>query len=155
MVKIQVLLPMKNWPTSFPGPFHRISGKNFIRKKRKIEVTFCNCLFKRHRLNFRFYCKKTVNKGWITYRFSYALRHDDANKMNPTHCHMRHSQIFDKIDRNIFVLRNLILGWGRLVRLARARLVKARLVFSIKSIDLGELLIVEGSRIHQNKSWYY
>ena len=41
-----------------------------------------------------------VPKGQVTYRFSYAMRHNEANKMTPppTSCHMRHSQSFDKID---------------------------------------------------------
>ena len=53
---------------------------------------------------------------------------------------MRHSQNFDKTDRflkpvfKIFILRNLIVGWGK-------GLLKKGLVFCIKSIDLGEGLI--------------
>ena len=76
-----------------------------------------------------------------------ALCHNDANKMTLHPLHMRHSQIFDKIDSflkpvlNIFILRNLILGWGRW-------LLTRGLVFCIKSIDLGELLIVVESSIH-------
>ena len=58
-------------------------------------------------------------KGRVTYRFSYALRHNDANKMtpHPTPLHMRHCQIFGKIDSflkpvlNIFILRILIVRW--------------------------------------------
>ena len=54
---------------------------------------------------------------------------------------MRHSQNFDKIDSfvkpvlNIFILHNLIVGW-------RSHLLKSVLVFCIKPIDLGEVLIV-------------
>ena len=66
----------------------------------------------------------------ITYRFSYAMRPNDTNKMTPlpspslppththTPCHMRHSQNFDKIKSflksvwNIFIVGNIIVGWG-------------------------------------------
>ena len=94
------------------------------------------------------------SKGRVTYRFLHAMCHKDTNKMTPTTYHMHHSQNFDKIDSflkpalNIFILCNLIVGWGR-------RLLKRGLVFCIKSIDFGEVLIVAGSRIHQSKSWYY
>ena len=54
---------------------------------------------------------------------------------------MRDSQIFVdsflKLVLNIFILPNLILGWGRW-------LLRRSLVFCIKSKDLGELLIVGG-----------
>ena len=54
---------------------------------------------------------------------------------------MRDSQIFGdsflKLVLNIFILPNLILGWGRW-------LLRRSLVFCIKSKDLGELLIVGG-----------
>ena len=59
---------------------------------------------------------------------------------------------FDKIDSfpkpflDIFIHRNLIVG---------GESVRRGLVFCIRSIDLGEVLIVGGSRIHKNKSWYY
>ena len=57
-------------------------------------------------------------------------------------CHMRRSRII------ILILRNLIavLGMGSL---------KRGLVFHIKFINLGEVLIVGESRIHQRNSWYY
>ena len=67
---------------------------------------------------------------------------------------MRRSQIFDllssfrKLVVNIFILRNLIVGWGR-------ELLRRGIVLCIRSIDLEEVLIARGSRIHQNKSWYY
>ena len=63
--------------------------------------------------------------------------------MTPTPCHRHHPQIFDKIDSflkpvlSIFILCNLILGWGRW-------LLRRQLEFCIKSIDLRELLIGEG-----------
>ena len=57
-------------------------------------------------------------------------------------------QSFLKPVLNIFIFRNFILGWGEVV-------TKERMVFCIKSIDLWELLIVGGSKIHQNKIWYY
>ena len=53
---------------------------------------------------------------------------------------MRHSQNFDKTDRflkpvfKFFILRNLIVGWGK-------GLLKRGLVFCIKSTDLDEGLI--------------
>ena len=60
---------------------------------------------------------------------------------------MCHSQNFDKIGSflkpvsNIFILGNLIVGWGR-------ELLTRGLVFSIKSIELsnllGEVLLVRG-----------
>ena len=56
---------------------------------------------------------------------------------------MRHSQSFDKIDSflkpvlNIFILRNLFVGWGR-------GSSKSGPVFCIKSIDLGDMLIAGG-----------
>ena len=73
---------------------------------------------------------------------------NDASKIP-----MRHSQNFDRIDSflkpdlDIFILHNFIVGWGR-------GLLKKGLVFCIKSIDLGEIL-VRGSSIHKSKSWYY
>ena len=81
----------------------------------------------------------------VTYRFSYKIRHNDANKMTPppTSCHIRHTQNFDKIDSflksvlNICMLRDLIVGWGK-------RVIKEGLVFCIRSLDLGEMLIVGG-----------
>ena len=70
-------------------------------------------------------------------------------------CHIRHSKNFDRIDGflkpylDIFILFNLVVGWwGR-------GLLKKGLVFCIKSIDLGEMLIVTGSSILKSKSWYY
>ena len=56
---------------------------------------------------------------------------------------MRHSQDFDKIDGflnpilNIFVLRNLIVGWDE-------GIIKEGLVFCIKSINLEDVLIAGG-----------
>ena len=67
---------------------------------------------------------------------------------------MRHPQNFDKIDSflkpvlNIFILRNLNVWLG-------GRLLKRGLVFCILSTDLGEVLIVGRSTIHEAKSWYY
>ena len=94
-----------------------------------------------------------MSQGRVTYRFSYAMRHNDANKMTPAPCHMRHSHHFDKIDSflnfvlDIFILCNLTVGW-------REWVVKEG-VFCIKSRDLGEVLIAGGSRIHQSRSCYY
>ena len=82
------------------------------------------------------------------------MRHNDANKMTPTPCHLRHSQNFGKIDSfsktvsNIFILRNSIVGWGRV-------LLKRDMISCIKPTDLTDVLIVGGSRIHQSESWYY
>ena len=73
---------------------------------------------------------------------------------------MGHSQNFDKIDTflkpvlNIFILRNLSL-LSVIVGLGWERLLKRGLVFCIKSIDLGNVLIGGRSRIHQSKSWYF
>ena len=67
---------------------------------------------------------------------------------------MRHSQNFDRIDSvlkpvlDIFILCNLIVGWGR-------GSLKRGLVFWIKYIDSGGVLIGGESRIHRSKSWYY
>ena len=58
---------------------------------------------------------------------------------------MRH---FLKPVLNMYVLLNSIVWWGRGV-------LKRGLVFCIKSIDLGDVLIVGRRRIHQSKSWYY
>ena len=71
-----------------------------------------------------------INEAWVTYRFSYAVRHNDANKMTPpltphthTHTHtptpclMRHFQSFYNINSflkrvlNIFILRSLVAEW--------------------------------------------
>ena len=75
-------------------------------------------------------------------RFSFAMHHNDAARCpNSTPCHMSHSQNFDRIDcflkpvLNIFILRNLIVGWRR-------GLLMRGLIFCIKSIDLGEVLLV-------------
>ena len=54
---------------------------------------------------------------------------------------MRHSQNFDRIDSflkldlDIFILYNLIVGWG-------SGFLQKGLVFWIRPIDLGEMLIV-------------
>ena len=70
---------------------------------------------------------------------------------SPTPCHMRHSQNLGKIDSflkpvlNTFIFCILIVGWGR-------GLLKRGLVFVS---DLGDVLIVGRSIIHQSKSWYY
>ena len=69
-------------------------------------------------------------KGLFSYRFWYALRHNDANKMTShlqytTCCNMRHFQNYDKIDSfpkpvlNIFILGNLIVVWGILHQIHR------------------------------------
>ena len=65
---------------------------------------------------------------------------------------MRHSQNFDRIDGflkpdfDIFIFRNLIVGWGRW-------LLKKGLLFCIRSVDSGEMVIVRGSSIHKSKSY--
>ena len=55
-------------------------------------------------------------KGRVTYQFSYAMHHNDANKITPTPCQIRHFQNFDKTDSfdkiDILILGNLIVGWG-------------------------------------------
>ena len=68
---------------------------------------------------------------------------------------MLHSQNFGKTDSflksvlNIFILSNLIVG------LVEGAIKEGKgVVFSIKPMDSGEVLIV-GSRIHQSKTWYY
>ena len=55
---------------------------------------------------------------------------------------------FSKPVLYFFILRNSIVKWGKGV-------IKVGDVFCIKSIDLGEALMVWESRIHQNKSWNY
>ena len=42
--------------------------------------------------------QRSVTKELITYRFSYALRHNDANHITPHPLLLRHFQIFVKID---------------------------------------------------------
>ena len=82
------------------------------------------------------------------------MRHNDETRWTPSPCHMRYSQRFEKIDSflkpvlNIFILPNLIVGWGR-------RLLKRGLVSYVKSVDLGDVLILGRTTIHQSKSWYY
>ena len=60
-------------------------------------------------------------KGRVTYRISYAVHRNEANKITPSTtptCHIRHSQNFSKIYSflkpllNIFFLCNLTVGWG-------------------------------------------
>ena len=66
---------------------------------------------------------------------------------------MRFFQNFDKINSflkpvlNIFILGNLIVGWGE-------GFIKEGAGFCIKSIDLGGVNNWR-SRIHQSKKWYY
>ena len=81
---------------------------------------------------------------------------NDANNTTPypTPCHVRHSQNFGKIDSflkpvlNIFIVGNIFVEWVR-------ELFKRGLVFRIICKDLGEVLIVVGSRTHQSESWPY
>ena len=60
-------------------------------------------------------------KRWVTYRFSYAMCRNDANKMTPHPFNLRHSPNFDIIDSflmpnlDLCILGNLIVGWGRWV----------------------------------------
>ena len=82
-----------------------------------------------------------ILKSIVTYRFSYAMRHNDTNKFtsrpHPWPC-VSFSQNFDKMDSflqlvlSIFILRNLIVRW-------RKDLPKRELVFCVKSIDLKHL----------------
>ena len=81
----------------------------------------------------------------VTYRFSYAMRHDYVNKVTPptpTPCHMRHSQNFDKIDSflkpvlNIFIPCNLMQAGGG-------------------DCKRGGWYFVSNLQIHQNKNWHY
>ena len=54
-------------------------------------------------------CYLRVCKGWVTYRFSYAVRHNDANNMTPPpNYYMRHLQIFDKIDSFLKNVSNVL-----------------------------------------------
>ena len=60
----------------------------------------------------------TPRKWWVTCRFSYAMHHNDANKMTPhPPCHMRHLQNFRKIASflkpvlDICILENWIVRW--------------------------------------------
>ena len=54
----------------------------------------------------------------VSYRFSYAMRHNDANKMTPHPVLYASFQNFNKMDGfpkfflKIFILGNLIVGWG-------------------------------------------
>ena len=73
-------------------------------------------------------------KQQVTYRFLNAIRHNDANKMTPP---PPTTDSLLKPVLNIFILRNSIVGWGRV-------LSKRELISFIKSIDLGEVLIVGG-----------
>ena len=67
---------------------------------------------------------------------------------------MRHSKNFDKIDSflkpvlNIFILGNLIVGWGEGVIKEGAGILHQIYRFR-------EGVNIWGSRIHQSKSWYY
>ena len=83
------------------------------------------------------------------------MRHNDASKMIPSPCHVRHSQNFDRVDGfiklilNIVILRNLIVVWGR-------GLLKTGLVFCIRQIHRFRAGVKSwGGRIHQNKSRYH
>ena len=96
-----------------------------------------------------------VPKGRVTYRFSYAMRHNEANKMTPPNLlpyasfpEFRQNRQFSKTCFNTFLLRIFIVGWRR-------GLLRRGLTFCIKCEDLGDVLIVGTSRIHQSKSWYY
>ena len=44
-----------------------------------------------------FLCSDLRFRFWITYRFLYAMRHNDANNRTHTPYYMRHCQIFDKV----------------------------------------------------------
>ena len=82
-----------------------------------------------------------ILKSIVTYRFSYAMRHNDTNKFtsrpHPWPC-VSFSQNFDKMDSflqlvlSIFILRNLIVRWQK-------DLPKRELVFCVKPIDLKHL----------------
>ena len=94
------------------------------------------------------------NLGWVTYWFSYAMRHNDASKMTSTTLyHWRHSPNFNKIDSflkpvlNICILGNLIVGWGGWVIKEVAGILHQIFKFS------GGVNI--WGRIHQNKSKGY
>ena len=58
------------------------------------------------------------SKGWVAYRFSYAIRHNDASKTTPTPSLMHYSHSFDKVNGslkpvlNILILWNLTVGCG-------------------------------------------
>ena len=86
-------------------------------------------------------------KGGVTYQFSYAMRHNDANKMTPTPCNMLDFQNFDKTDSflkpalNILILVNLIVGWVEGLIEEMAGILHQ--IYRFKRV------------IHQSKSWYY
>ena len=108
-----------------------------------IVVSGCFLLSNPHKCyiwNFRY-------KRRVTYRFSYAMRHNNANKVISHPLPYASFPEFWSISRSIFILDNLIVGW------VRSLLIKS-LVFCIKSIDL-ESVKSSGSRIYQSKSWYY
>ena len=60
-------------------------------------------------------------KWRVTYQFSYAMRHNDADKMTPHPLPYASFPELNKIDSflklilNIFILGNLIVGWGEVV----------------------------------------
>ena len=77
----------------------------------------------------------------VAYRFSYPMRHNDANEMIPHHQPFASFPEFWKIDSllkpalNIFFLRNSIAGWWA------SELWKKRLFSCTKSLDLGKVFI--------------
>ena len=102
-----------------------------------------------------FSARPLLGKGSVTYRFSYAMRHNITNKITPlTPCHIRHFQNFDKIDSflklvlNICIIGNLVVGWGEWVIKGGAGIPHQIDRFS-RGVNLW------GSRAHQGKSWYY
>ena len=53
------------------------------------------------------------DKAWVTYRFSYAMRHNDVNHVTstPTPYYMRHFQIFDKMDSFLKNVSKIRTAW--------------------------------------------
>ena len=48
-------------------------------------------------------------KGWVTYRFSYAMRHNDAINLTPSSpYYMRHDQIFNNINSFLKNVSNIL-----------------------------------------------
>ena len=74
--------------------------------------------------------------------------------MTPTPFHMHHSQNFDKINTFLKPVLNIFIFYILRVQLRRG-LSKRELLFCIKSIDTGDVLIFGRRRIHQSKNWYY
>ena len=91
-------------------------------------------------------------KEWVTNRFSYAMRHNDASKMTPhplpiaSFPEFRHNRYFSKAYLDICILSNLIVERGGWVIKKGAGVLHQIFRFS------GGVNI--WGRIHKSKSWY-